>query len=177
MRDHRGLIHRQMNRLIVFLFIIVLVVNCTPKLGTKGDTGEYVEDVSAYRPTIEEDESAVTEDEDTTVPKGPYVAPTHSINAEMSTIMDSIVYHNRDKAYYTYTIQVYTGRHREEANQSREQVYRLLPEEKPELVYRQPSYKVNVGRFFDRVEAYKTLMKLREVFPSATLVMEQNYMK
>ena len=166
-----------MNRLIVFIFLLAFVVQCTPKLRTKGDVGEHVEDVSAYRPTIEADESTAIESDETTETKGPYVAPTHSINAEMSTVMDSIIHHNREKAYYTYTIQVYIGRNREEANQSREQVYRLLPEEKPELVYRQPSYKVNVGKFFDRIEAYKTLMKLREVFPSATLVMEQNYMK
>ena len=166
-----------MNRLIVFLFILASVASCTPKLGTKGDTGEYDEDVSAYRPKIEVDEISEPDDEEITNTKGPYVAPTHSINGAMSNIMDSIVHYNLDKVYYTYTIQVYTGRNREEANQSREKVYRLLPEEKPELVYRQPSYKVNVGKFFDRVEAYKTLVKLREVFPSATLVMEQNYMK
>ena len=166
-----------MNRLIIVLFILTYVVSCTPKLKTKSDTGDYVEDVSDYRPKIQSDEALEIEHDTPSIDKGPYVAPSHSINGEMSMIMDSIVYYNRDKAFYTYTIQVYTGRHREEANQSREQVYRLLPEEKPELVYKQPSYKVNVGKYFDRVEAYKTLMKLREIFPSATLVMEQNYIE
>ena len=88
--------------------------------------------------------------------------------------MDSIVVHNRDKMYLTYTIQVYIGRSREEANQIREKVYRILPDEEPVLIYKQPSYKVNVGKYFDKVDAYKTLNILKSNFTGAMLVPERN---
>lgn len=163
-----------MYRLILFVVVAAFVANCTPKLATKGEVKDYTEDVSAFRPKLEIDDTGKGDESTLNSVKGPYVAPTHSINAEMSTIMDSIIVYNRDRTYITYTIQVYIGRNREEANQVREKVYRVLPEDKPQLSYKQPSYKVNVGRYFDRAEAYKTLTLLRSSFPGATLVREYN---
>lgn len=166
-----------MNRIFLFLIIISYVVSCTPKLATKGTTEDYTEDVSEFRPTISVEDLEDENKYDINSEKGSYVPPTHDINAEMSVIMDSIIVHNRDKTYITYTIQVYIGRSREEANQVREKVYRMLPTEKPELGYKQPSWKVTVGKYYDRVEAYKTLTILRSSFPGAMLVPERNYME
>lgn len=163
-----------MYRIILFVLVAALVANCTPKLATKGEVKDYTEDVSAFRPKLEVDEIEIGEESEVNLEKGPYIAPTHSINGEMSSVMDSIIVYNRDRTYITYTIQVYIGRNREEANQVREKVYRVLPEDKPQLSYKQPSYKVNVGRYFDRAEAYKTLTLLRGSFPGATLVREYN---
>ena len=166
-----------MYKLFIFLILALYVVSCSPKLASTSDTKDYVEDVSAFRPSVPQDEQQDISSENTQIDKGPYVAPTNDINAEMSVIMDSIILHNRDKTYITYTIQVYIGRSREEANQIREKVYRVMPEEKPELIYKQPSYKVNVGKYYDRVEAYKTLTELRGSFPGAGLVRELNYLE
>jgi len=158
------------------LGLAVYMVNCSPKLASTGDTKDYVEDVSTFRPSVPDLESEAIEKSNDGVERGPYVAPTHDINDEMSVIMDSVIVHNREKTYITYTIQVYIGRSREEANQIREQVYRVMPDEKPNLAYKQPSYKVTVGKYYDRIEAYRTLNKLREEFPGAGLVLERNYM-
>lgn len=166
-----------MHKILIILLIFSLVVSCTPKLSTSSTVEDYSEDVSAFRPIVPIDVDEETELSEDKLDRGPYVAPTHSINREMSNVMDSIIVYNRDKSYFTYTVQVYIGRSREEANQAREKVYRVLPEEKPELAYKQPSYKVKVGRYYDRVEAYKTLTKLRGTFPGAGMVRERNYME
>jgi len=162
-----------MNRLLILLLLVVY--SCTPKLATNKTTEDYSEDVSDFRPKIEtmervDEEKAIND-------KGAYVPPTHDINNEMASIMDSVVVHNLDKMYLTYTIQVYIGRSREEANQIREKVYRVLPEEKPILVYKQPSYKVNVGKYNERIDAYQTLTALRAFFPGAMLVPERNHIE
>lgn len=163
---------------LLILLLGIYVLGCAPKLVTKSTTEDYTEDVSAFRPQIESVDSKVGDNaQDTEINKGPYIPATHDINNEMSLVMDSIVIHNRDKTYLTYTIQVYIGRSREEANQIREKIYRILPEEKPVLAYRQPSYKVSVGKYFDRVEAYKTLTTLRSTFPGAMIVPEHNHME
>ena len=163
---------------LLILLLGIYVLGCAPKLVTKSTTEDYTEDVSAFRPQIETVDSKVGDNaQDTEINKGPYTPATHDINNEMSLVMDSIVIHNRDKTYLTYTIQVYIGRSREEANQIREKIYRILPEEKPVLAYRQPSYKVKVGKYFDRVEAYKTLTTLRSTFPGAMIVPEHNHME
>ena len=174
MRDHRRLIFEHMDKVLIFIFLILYAIGCTPKLSTTGTSEDYTEDVSAYRPAV--DDPAVEDEAASNVSpeRGPYVPPTQDINTEMSALMDSIIAHNRDKFYYTYTIQVYIGRSREEANRIREKVYRILPEEEPELGWRQPSWLVTVGKYYDRVDAYKTLNKLRKTFPGAGMVRERN---
>jgi 5-carboxymethyl-2-hydroxymuconate isomerase len=165
-----------MYRSILFVFVAGYIFSCSPKLATTSTSEDYDEDISSFRPAIdmEGENNEVSEVIDT---KGPYVAPTHDINSEMSSIMDSVVYHNKNKAYLTYTSQVYIGRSREEANQVREKVYRVLPDEKPALGYKQPSWKVTVGEYYDRVEAYKTLTTLKGVFLGAMLVPERKYIE
>ncbi len=174
MRNCRRLNRKEMCR--IFIILLILVYGCSPKLATKGDTEDYSEDVSEFRPmnTNDVNTSDVVMNEDS---KGPYVTPTHDINKEMSSIMDSIVAQNLNKMYLTYTIQVYIGRSREEANQIREKIYRVLPEEKPILTYRQPSYKVFIGKYHEKVDAYKTLNILRASFPGAMLVPQHKRME
>jgi len=156
---------------------LLYVAGCSPKLTSTATDTDYSEDVSAFRPKVEITDENADQPADAVEEKGPYVAPTHDINGEMSVIMDSIIVNNKNKQYLTYTIQVYIGRSREEANQVREKVYRLLPEEKPILSYKQPSYKVNVGKYIDRVEAYKMLTTIRGIYPGAIMVPERNYME
>lgn len=165
-----------MHKLIILFLLVFYVVSCTPKLAKNVSTEEYTEDVSAFRPKIDPVVVNTSDQDNASAKKRPYVRPTHDINNEMAVLMDSIVIHNQDKLYLTYTIQVYIGRSREEANQVRENVYRVLPEARPELVYRQPSYKVNVGRYIDRVDAYRTLTVLKRKFPGAMLVPQRGRM-
>jgi hypothetical protein len=166
-----------MHKSFFILLIVLYVFGCTPKLSTSSKSEVYSEDVSAFRPEISpssEEITLVTEEESVNE-KGNYVPPTHDINSEMSVIMDSITAQNKTKLFTTFTIQVYTGRSREDANLAREKVYRVMPDEKPSLSYKQPSYKVNVGKYFDTAQAYKTLTILKESFPGATLVPERDY--
>lgn len=160
-----------MYKYIIFLLLSAYIFSCSPKTATTKTPESYEEDLSAYRPEIET-ETRTGEDDLIEEDKGPYVAPTHDINSEMSALMDSIISHNQSKSFLTYTIQVYIGRSREEANQVREKVYRVLPEEEPTLSWRQPSWLVTVGEFTERVDAFKTYNLLRNNFPGATLVPE-----
>jgi hypothetical protein len=165
-----------MYRLLLIVFVVGHIFSCSPKLATTSTSEDYDEDLSSFRPTVDLAVGKDAESEGIET-KGPYVAPTHDINSEMSAIMDTVIYHNKNKAYLTYTIQVYIGRSREEANQAREKVYRVLPDEKPALGYKQPSWKVTVGEYYDRVEAFKTLTTLKGVFPGAMMVPERKYIE
>ena len=165
-----------MYKLLIFILIVGFAVSCSPKLATTTTTEDYDEDLSAFRPTIEIQESNNIEEIDE-FDRGAYVAPSNDINDEMAVALDSIIFYNRDKAYTTYTIQVYIGRSREEANKVRERVYRVLPEEKPELGYKQPSWKVTVGEYADHVDAFKTLSTLKKAFPEAMLVRERKFIE
>ncbi len=161
-----------MYRFSIILLLATMLFRCSPKIASTSTTEDYVEDLSAYRPKIEMTTAESVEDVQPVKSKGTYVPPTHTINAEMSALMDSIVHYNKSKTYPTYTIQVYIGRSREEANQVREKIYRSMPDEKPILSWRQPSWLVTVGEYTERVDAYKTFTVLKQSFPGATLVPE-----
>jgi hypothetical protein len=164
-------------RAIIIFLILGYVIGCAPKPATKSTVKEYDEDLSELRPELDASPKDTETEFDMEISESPYVAPSNDINEQMALVMDSIIYHNRNKANLTYTIQVYIGRSREEANQIREKVYRVLPEETPQLGYKQPSWKVTVGEYRDRVEAYKTLTALKAAFPAAMLVPERKYIE
>ena len=162
-----------MNRIFLVVLAGVMVYSCSPKIATKQTARDFQEDLSQYRPLGPDISDIQTPVQDPLVNKGPYVAPSHDINRQMNVALDSIISANKSKTYLIYTIQVYLGRSREEANQVRERLYRIMPAENPELNYRQPSWRVTVGKYFDRVDAYKTLNMLKQAFPGALLVPER----
>jgi septal ring-binding cell division protein DamX len=72
-----------------------------------------------------------------------------------------------------YTIQIYTGNDRNEADQAKEQALSLDVALNPTISYYQPSYKVKVGQYATRLEAHKTYESLKKQFPRALLVPER----
>jgi len=82
---------------------------------------------------------------------------------------------NQNKPVIIYTIQVYSGPNRDQANQVRQKMYHVTPELTSSMGYDQPNYKVKVGSYYDRIMAYETLSKLKKYFPSALLVPERKY--
>ena len=99
------------------------------------------------------------------------------VTSELSILLDSISKVNLETEFYEYTVQVHIGNNREAADEARLDVIRVMPEAKPKLEYKSPSYRVKVGRYFNNVEAYQTYVKLKEQFPSAIIVPERVYFR
>ena len=127
----------------------------------------YSEDISVHRPkvvmeTTEEVETAeVVQDVD----------PVNDQTAEIDQKLQLITTYNRtSNSDQGFTIQVYSGTSREQASQAKAQVYKILPESRPETKYEQPIYRVRVGEFVDRLEAQNTYAKLLSEFPQAIVI-------
>jgi hypothetical protein len=165
-----------MNRRLLFILIAIgyaaLLYECAPKASKSKTTETYQEDLSKYRPKPVELEidSADIGAVDTAFVRGPYTAPTNDITEELDYEIARISDEQKKLPILIYTVQVYTGRSREEANQIRSQVYQTLPDEEPQLIYQQPNFKVRVGTYFERADAYKTFKALKEKFAGAILV-------
>ena len=159
----------------LFLLIIVgfLISYCSPKVVQQTSIEVYKEDLSTIRPPID----SLTEELSDELIKAPYVEPTHHHTARINSLMDSIAIDNAKKKFRYYTIQVYVGNSREQANEVRSKVYSVIPEETPKLEYSQPNYRVKVGTFESRLEANKTFTILKNSFPGAVLVSEMSYLK
>jgi hypothetical protein len=112
--------------------------------------------------------------EDVSVPeKVPYAAPRYDVTEALDGALEKNAEINKSRPYTVYTVQIYNGSSRIRANEIRRQVYSVMPEADPVLEYRQPNYKVKVGSFESRAEAYKTFKKLQQNFPGTVLVPER----
>lgn len=154
---------------IACVFVLLSLFNCSPKVVKTTTKEDYKEDLSAVRPPID---SVVVEAASEKI-KEPYVKPSNDITRELGSLVDSLSVDNKNKRVNFYTIQVYVGSNRNEANEARSRVYNVIPDETPKLEYSQPNYRVKVGTFIDRLDAHKTLTKLKNTFPGAILLTER----
>lgn len=89
------------------------------------------------------------------------------IKAKMDTILAS---YQNIKLAQGYRVQVYFGTSKDEVRRAKEAVYAILPEVEIHTTYKQPDYRVKVGDFLTKVEAFSCLGKVEKVFPNALIV-------
>ncbi len=163
-------------RLFVILFLTGIVIsqfNCTPRAAKSKTTVQYNEDLSGFRPeTAVSDEKEIDNTGRTEPAPVVYVPPEHDITNQLDIVLNERQENNKNNTITVYTVQVYTGRSREEANETRMKIFEIMPEADPQLVYKKLRFKVQVGRFYDRVSAFKTFKILKAHFPGAMLVPE-----
>lgn len=157
----------------VIIGSILLSFGCKPtQVATSAIKPAYYEDLSVHRPilTIPEDtlnESLVQESQEE-------IQWTASIKEEMDSVSRMIARRNKELGYLEgFTIQVYTGTDRKEADNAMKAINLGYPDLTPEITYRQPSYKVKAGTYTNRLEAYAILQSLKEQFPRALMIPER----
>ena len=155
------------------LFAFGTIVSCAPLLKPAVAT-DYYEDLTVLRPAFEK-ENTTAADEPITPPGDPqpelYPDSVPDITFMLDSLLDSVALNNRKKEFIQgYTIQVYTGNSRVEANDVKAHVYRILPYSKPQVSYDLPNYKVKVGKFYHRLQAFKDYSTIKKKFPDAILV-------
>lgn len=89
-------------------------------------------------------------------------------------LADSITQSNKKLRYKEgFRIVVYSGTDKEQANLAKEKVYKIIPNADIYTQFRQPIYRVKVGDYSDRLEAYRVKEKvLGKAFPNAIVIAE-----
>lgn len=96
------------------------------------------------------------------------------MNTKVNAVLDSIDKINSLRKFIDgFTIQIYSGQNREEANNTKKKMAEELADMKADLQYQQPKFRVKTGNYFTRLEAQKDLLRIRRVFPNAILVPER----
>jgi len=153
-----------------------LVVSACSQIISPAGTSKYHEDLSLLIPDVDEtgyqlafSDKLTDEAIDTLM-----VVPSGDITYEIDSLLDSIASNDQKKKFIQgYTIQVYTGGSRSEANFAQTTVYRMLPGSRPTLSYDLPNYKVKVGKFLHRIQAQKDFDIIKNELPAAILVPQQ----
>lgn len=102
------------------------------------------------------------------------VSFTKTVNAKVDPVLDSIDRFNlMRRSVDGYTIQIYSGQNREEAMNTKKKMTTEIPDLTANLQYQQPKFRVTVGKYYSKLEAYQDLTKLRKSFSSAILIPEK----
>jgi hypothetical protein len=162
---------------LLFYGLIILSVgvdSCAPRKSIstqKADTHE--ENVAPYRiryaDSLRQTQATVPNPE-RTLTVGP-VATRYAITDNMDAYVAERSERNADKnTYQGYTLQVYTGGSRDEANEAKRRVYDALPDARPAINYNSSIYRVQVGEYTNRLEAQEDYTQLKKEFPYVLLV-------
>jgi hypothetical protein len=162
-------------RYILLIGSFLFVLACGRKTVPSASEEDYKEDLSGTIPEIENYESPVKKK--TRTARSEFREPYLDITSELEVVLDSIAAINKDIPNQQFTILVHNSSSRQAAEEARKNVFRVLPDASPAMQYISPSYRIKVGSFIDKVEAYKTLVKLQDMFPNAVIIPEQVYFK
>jgi hypothetical protein len=166
MRSVGGLKH-EMNLLRYYWFFGFIGIAGCSLLSPSSSTTSYNEDLSSQRLRKEID----IVEEDLIEEKIEDVTPSHDQTAEIDSKLAEITsYNSTSRTAPGFTIQVYSGTSREQASHAKTQVYKILPQSRPQTKYEQPIYTVRVGAFGDRLEAQNVYAELLKKFPDAIVI-------
>jgi SPOR domain len=151
-------------------FLIHLLMGCVTQ--KKSDATHY-ESLGDVRPRV-----AVPVDTVISTSVAPKeiksVSYTKTVNEKVDAVLDSIDRFNlMRRSVDGYTIQIYSGQNREDAMNTKKKISTDLPDLTANLQYQQPKFRVTVGRYYSKLEAYQDLSRLLESFTSAILVPEK----
>ena len=145
---------------------------CSTLRNPGGTASGYSENITDLRPKYDEDLSVPGKDT-AEVNEVPQVRsePQRDVTEELDQMLADIVKRNEEIEYTSgYTIQIYSGASRENADMVKSEIYKQLPTSRPKVEWVAPNYKVRVGSFLEKIEAQKSYSELKHHFPQAILI-------
>ena len=152
---------------ILSVFFVLSCVNQKISISSNNDSRKYFEDLSFIRES--ENVSNSTNDENIVDKKN-----NLGIDIELDSIL-KIIKSEVDEEIFTdgYTIQIYLGDKREEAENTVEKLFEYDSLIKSNTIFTQPNYRVKTGTFEDRFKANFEFKKLKKTFPNAIIIPEK----
>ncbi|RUA27420.1 MAG: hypothetical protein DSY77_17380 [Bacteroidetes bacterium] len=160
---------------IAFLLVGFIVMGCVTTQSTSTASKSYSEDLSQYRPEVDTSYKIVEENSSFRTTSENF-EPEADVTELLNKKLDTLAENNKEIRYVNgYSIQVYSGSSSSEAYAARDTARVVLPEIRTDVEYKQPIYKVRVGRFTERLEVQRTLLQLKPKFPDAISVPQRIY--
>jgi phosphoglycerate-specific signal transduction histidine kinase len=161
---------------IAFLLFGFFIVGCVSTQQTSTASKTYREDLSEYRPKVDTAFEMENNKKSSFRKTSEYFDAEGDVTMLLNKKLDTLAENNKEIRYVNgYSIQVYSGSSSSDAYAARDTARVILPEIRTDVEYKQPIYKVRVGRFTERLEVQRTLLKLKPKFPSAISVPQRIY--
>jgi hypothetical protein len=100
----------------------------------------------------------------------PDTAIVDSAAIKRKQLIDRYKEQRKNNSKKGYRIQVFQGNQRAMAMRIRTEVLTKFPDNRVYLIYKQPTFRVRVGDFLGKEEAYDLLKELQKLYPAAFIV-------
>jgi hypothetical protein len=160
----------------IFLFFIVSACASTASTTTDNKSGSpKTEDLSKYRPKFKVPEASTKTDAGANpFTPLPGTTPTNHVNELVTALLDTVATMNKSVRYAQgYRILAYSGTERKAAMDIRTAIINRVPEERDYLQYKQPTFRLKIGDYFNRLEAQQVLQRIKDIIPNAMIVVDQ----
>ena len=161
-----------------FLFLLIGLNACAPpKNISTQKANTYEENVSSlrinYADSLQAGGSTSAAQPERTLSSGP-VTTQYAVTSDIDEYLVERSELNAEKnSYQGFTLQVYTGGSRDEANEAKRRVYDVLPRARPTISYNSSIYRVRVGEYSSRLAAQEDYATIQKEFPYVLLVPQQ----
>ena len=160
-----------MKQSILFMLLLSTTPQATSKTSRSTKKSNYYEDLACHCINFTEaPANARQRSIRYKAKKFSKLSPMHDITQQLQDLLADL------KAYYAmidsvqgYTVQVYVGSSRKLAFQIKNKLHTNYPYLNPEVQYKQPNFTVQIGRFLDRLEAYKLYVPIKAIMSHAII--------
>ncbi|MCS6824102.1 MAG: hypothetical protein NZ529_07370 [Cytophagaceae bacterium] len=161
-----------MKNKFVFVFCAMMLSSCAIMQAQKnkskienGSLQEYKEDLQPYRIKYTYNE------EKPPMPLKSATMPVNDDTKKIEALLDSMsVYNLNIRTAEGYRVLIYSGTKKADALQAQLNAKEILQEDRVYLIWDSPNFKVKVGDYFSRLEAYTTQTYLLKDFPGSIIV-------
>lgn len=167
-----------MNRVFLNIVLILLVIGLGSAGCSKATVPQkkpvqdlsYTDDLSKYNPILD---PLIEKDLSDTggVIRNEAIQTQFDISDKLDALIDSVRMGNDTiRLIDGYTVLVYSGNNEIEAGRVRNRLFDIVPELDARFSYKLPTYFVKVGQFYQQIEAQPLYRKIREYYPTASIV-------
>jgi hypothetical protein len=156
---------------LFYAVLILLSFSCVAQKNKNQHAQNYKEDLSKVRPNWEEPNVIPNNNNNTPSNNSSNFPTTTNDDAKvLDKKLDSIAANRNIQEISGYRILVYSGTSSDESSKVRKQLYQYDASLSVYTDFKQPTFRVKVGNFTDRVQANYILNDLRKQFPNAMIV-------
>ena len=134
---------------------------------------KYEEDLSVLRPSYLDSVSTgnkYREKEKIDTLADITIEPEYDVTAEINNFLEQFSEKKKNEDIRLYTLQIFLGSEREDASFYRNKARDIFGTEEVKMLFEAPFYKVRIGRFANRMEAYRDLCRAEAIFENVSLV-------
>lgn len=94
--------------------------------------------------------------------------------SKLDTLLQNFITKNKKNQVYSgFRVQLIASPNRQAVLKFKSEFYKTFPEKRPVLVYQQPNFKLRIGAYRTKIEAFKEMSMIHKYFPDAFIIKDE----